>query len=172
MSFLSCHWLPRRQTPSPFSQHSSLSEVESTVVPGCRMPPRIRMQASSREDAKMLALTCTGPCQACCPAAGQGSHAESPWHARPAALGSCCCPRNSRDYRHCTPPGRHGPSSGSAHSSWGYPEGRERTLAERQKNLRGKGLHLGCPFHLGSLCILFPSRSLFKGALQCRFGLV
>lgn len=86
----------------------------------------------------MPTLTCTGPCRACCPTAGQGSHAVSPWHARPAALGSCCCLRNSHDYPHYTPPGRHGPSSGSARSSWGCPGVRERTLTERQKNLGGK----------------------------------
>lgn len=106
----------------------------------------------------MPALTCTGPCRACCPEAEQGSHAVSPWHARPAALGSCCCPRNSRDYRHYTPPRRHGPSSGSARSSWGCPGVRERILTEGQKNLaRGKGLHLGCPSHLGVFVYCSPA---------------
>lgn len=87
---------------------------------------------------QMPALTCTGPCRACCLAAEQGSHAVSPWHARPAAPGSCCCPRNSGDCRYYIPPGRHGPSSGSARSSWGCPAVKERNLTLRQKNLRGK----------------------------------
>lgn len=135
MSLPSCLWVPRR-LPVPSPNTVLLSEVESTAVPGCRMPPCIPMQALEKR-AKGPALTCTGPCPACSPAAGQGSHAVSPWHARPAAPGSCCCPRNSRDCRHYTPPGRHGPSSGSAHSSWGCPGVRERTLTERQKNLGG-----------------------------------
>lgn len=107
------------------------------LATGCH-PASIGKQALEKR-AKMPALTCTGPCRACCPAAEQGSHAVSPWHARPAALGSYCYPRNLRDYRHYTPPRRHGPSSGSARSSWGCPGVRERTLTERQKNLGGGG---------------------------------
>ena len=99
----------------------------------------------------MPVLTCTGPCQACCPAAEQGSHVVSPWHARPAALGSCCCPRNSHDYRHYTPPRRHGPSSGSARSSWGCPGVRERTLTEIGRRTWGERPSPGLPFPPRSL---------------------
>lgn len=117
----------------------------SQMTPSDDTQPLHMRKVSSREEDKLSVLTCTGPCPACCPAGGQGSRAVSPWRAKQAAPGSCCCPRNSGGCPCCTPPGRRGPSSGSAHSSWGCPGAKEGRLSG------GKGLHLSCPAHLPTL---------------------
>lgn len=140
----------------------------SQTIPNDDTQPLQMRKVNSREEDKLSVLTCTGPCPACCPARGQGSCAVSPWRAKQAAPGSCCCPQNSGGCPCCIPPGRRGPSSGSAHSSWGYPGVKEGSLGG------GKGLHLGCPptSPLSGSLYIVPNRALFKGALECGFGLV